>query len=117
MQTISSPFNRYYHALLNEAFKKARQISFREWKDTSTGGCLIFYRLEDYEDMDDLKQIFKLMNLNYVVDGDKKLSTTKVDNKMLCLHIEWIVKILNENGLELDADVEKWERIKREAGF
>ncbi len=67
--------------------------------------------------MDDLKQIFKLMNLNYVVDGDKKLSTTKVDNKMLCLHIEWITKILNENGLELDADIEKWERIKREAGF
>ena len=117
MQEISSRFNRFYHSLLNEAYQKARQISFREWKDTNTGGCLIFYKHEDYEDMDDLKQIFKLMNLNYVVDGDKKLSTTKIDNKSLCLHIEWITKILNENGIEFDADIEKWERLKKDAGF
>lgn len=117
MQTISSPFNRFYHALLNEAYKKARQISFREWKCDQTGGCLIFYRMEDYEDMDDLKQIFKLMNLDYEVDGDKKLSTTKIDNKRLCRHIVWITKILNENGIEFDHDIERWEQIKREAGF
>ena len=117
MQKISSPFNRFYHALLNEAYNKARQISFREWKDTDTGGCLIFYKHEDYEDMDDLKQIFKLMNLNYEIDGDKKLSTTKIENKKLCDHIEWITKILNENGLEFDHDIEKWERLKLEAGI
>ena len=67
--------------------------------------------------MDDLKQIFKLMNLNYVVDGDKKLSTTKVDNKMLCSHLEWITKILNENSIEFDHDIKKWNRIKEEAGI
>ena len=49
---ISSQFNRLYHALLNEAFEKARQISFRAWKDTNTGGCLIFYKYEDYDSME-----------------------------------------------------------------
>jgi hypothetical protein len=117
MQTISSQFNRLYHALLNEAFTKARQISFRDWKCDQTDGCLIFYKHEDYSDMDDLKQIFKLMNLDYEVDGDEKISTTKVDNKQLVRHIDWITKILNENGIEFNHDIEKWERIKKEAGF
>jgi len=66
--------------------------------------------------MDDLKQIFKLMNLNYAVDGDKKLSTNKIENKELCRHIEWITKILNENAIEFDHDIEKWERLKQQAG-
>jgi hypothetical protein len=73
--------------------------------------------MEDYEDMDDLKQIFKLMNLDYEVDGNKKLSTTKIDNKKLCRHIEWITKILNENGIEFNHDIEKWERLLNEAGI
>lgn len=112
---ITSNFNRFYHALLNEAYQKARQISFREWKDTNTGGCLIFYKHEDYEDMDDLKQIFKLMNINYSVDGDKKLSTAKINSKALCEHIIWITKILNENGITFKHDDEEWERILNNA--
>lgn len=115
--TISSHFNRFYHALLNEAFEKARQISFRQWKDTNTGGCLIFYKDEDYTDMDELKQIFKLMNINYEIDDDKKLSTSDIDNKALCDHIEWITKILNENGIEFEHDIEEYERLKAIAGI
>ena len=114
---ISSAFNRKYHALLNEAFTKARSISFREWQDTSTGGCLIFWRGDDYEDMDELKQIMKLMNLDYLVAGDGKMSTIDVDNRQLMRHIDWIRKILNENGIEFDEDIEKWERMKQEAGI
>ncbi len=117
MQTISSRFNRRYHALLNESYTKARQISFREWVDTNTGTCLIFYKHEEYSDMNDLKQLFKLMNINYVVDGDKKLSTTKIENKALCEHIDFITRILNENGIEFDEDIEAWERLKQEAGI
>ena len=112
---ISSQFNRLYHALLNEAFEKARQISFREWKDTNTGGCLIFYKYEDYDSMDELKQIFKLMNLDYEIDGEDKLSTVDIDNKKLCRHIDWITKILNENAIEFEHDQAEWERLKREA--
>ena len=112
---ISSQFNRKYHALLNEAFIKSRSIMFRQWKDLNTGGCLTFWRGEDYDDMDDLKQIFKLMNIDYNVDGDEKKSTVDVDNTELIRHIDWIRKILNENGIEFDEDIEEWERMKEEA--
>ena len=112
---ITSSFNRFYHAILNEAFVKARQISFREWKNTDTGGCLIFYKDEDYSDMDELKQIFKLMNVEYKVDGEKKLSTAKINSKALCEHIVWVTKILNENGITFKHDDEEWERILFEA--
>ena len=109
-------FSGFYHAILTEAYNKARSISFREWKSDQSDGCLIFYRGEDYEYMTDLKTIFKLLNLDYAVDGDKKLSTTKVDNKQLCRHIVWITKILNENGITFNHDDEEWQRILREAG-
>ena len=112
---ISSQFNRKYHALLNEAYLKARKISFREWLDTNTGTCLMFWRGEDYDTMDELKQIMKIMNINYAVDGEEKLSTIKVDNHQLMRHIDWIRKILNENGIEFDEDVEEWERLKQQA--
>jgi len=129
---ISQRFNGFYHAILTEAFNKAPSISFREWKDNSGQGCLIFYRGEEpYGDYDcvacekgtpleydtSLKTIFKNMNLDYSIDGDKKTSTTNIDNKELCRHIEWVTKILNENGIEFNHDIEKWERLKREAGF
>lgn len=117
MGKISSPFNRFYHALLNEAYNKARDISFRQWKDNRTGGALRFFRGEDYDSMDELKQIFKLMNINYKVDGDKKLSTSDIENKALCDHIEWITKILNENGIQFNHDIEEWERLKQNAGI
>ena len=110
-------FSGFYHAILTEAYEKARSISFREWKSDQGNGCLIFYCGEDYDTMDELKQIFKLMNLDYLVDGDKKLSTTKVDNTQLCRHIVWITKILNENGVTFNHDDEEWERIKLEAGI
>ncbi len=108
-------FNRKYHTLLNEAYLKARKISFRQWLDTNTGTCLIFWRGEEYDSMDELKQIMKLMNIDYAVDGEEKMSTTKVDNHQLMRHIDWVRKILNENGLEFDEDVEEWERLKQQA--
>ena len=125
---ISNPFNGFYHAILTEAYNKARSISFREWKSNEGQGCLIFYRGEDYDcvalpsdvpfELDSsLKTIFKSMNLDYPVDQDKKTSTTKVDNKQLCRHIVWITKILNENGITFNHDDEEWERIKLEAGI
>ena len=125
---ISNPFNGFYHAILTEAYNKARSISFREWKSDQGNGCLIFHRGEDYDcvalpsdvpfELDSsLKTIFKSMNLDYPVDQDKKTSTTKVDNKQLCRHIVFITKILNENGITFNHDDEEWERIKLEAGI
>ncbi len=114
---ITSNFLRFYHALLNEAFTKARSLSFRAWQDTTTGGCLIFYKHEDYVDMDELKQLFKLMNIDYAVDGDKKLSTAKINSKPLCEHIIYITRILAENGIEFQMNIDEYERIKQEAGI
>lgn len=131
--TITQRFNGFYHALLEEAFIKLRSISFREWKNPTTGGCLVFYRgaTEDGNDYDraaypkgtpferdfGLKTILKNMNTHYGMDGENKVSTVDIENKALCEHIDWFTKILNENGEEFAHDIEKWERIKREAGF
>lgn len=126
--TISDRFNGFYHAILTEAYRKSYSISFREWRDVHGKGCLIFHKYEDYDcvaspkgtrpELDtSLKTIFKNMNLDYEIDGDKKVSTTDIGNKKLCSHIEWITKILNENGIEFKHDVEKWDRLKREAGI
>jgi len=112
---ITSNFNRFYYALLNEAYHKLRQVSFREWKSDQDGGTLTFYKHEDYTDMQELKEIFKLMNLDYAVDGDKKISTAKINSKALCQHIVWITKILNENGHTFDYDDAEWDRIMAEA--
>ncbi len=129
---ISSNFNRFYHALLSEFFKKTRSVSFMDWKDMNGNGCLTFYKGEadegDYDCMacdkdtpfeqdTSLKTIFKNMNTNYGMDGDKKISTTNIDNKSLCEHIDWVTKILNQNGFEFEHDAQLWERLKREAGF
>ncbi len=114
---ISANFNSFYHSILTEAYNKARSISFRQWKDTNTGTCLIFYKWEEYSTMDELKQIFKLMNIDLPTDGDIKLSTTKQDNKQLCDHILFITRILNENGIQWQHDIEEYERIKIEAGI
>ncbi len=116
--TISQQFNKFYHsAVLKDAFDKARQISFREWKDTSTGGNLIFYKHEDYDCLDELKQLFKLMNLNYPIEDDGKVSTREITSKELHDHIEFTIRILGENGIELEFIREAWDRLKQNAGI
>lgn len=116
---ISQRFNGFFHAILTEAFAKARQISFRDWKDTNTGGCLTFYRGEDYFDTDELKQLLKLLNLNYPItqDREKKTSTRDITDGELCRHIVWFTKILNQNGIEFEHDVAEYEEVKRKAGI
>ncbi len=116
--TISQRFNKFYHsAVLKDAFDKARQISFRDWKDTNTGTNLIFYKNEDYDCLDELKQLFKLMNLNYPIEDDGKVSTREITSKELHDHIEWAIKILGENGIELQFIREQWDRLLRENGI
>jgi len=115
---ISGAFNRYLHGVvLNQCFTNSRQISFREWLDTNTGGCLIFYRGEDYDTMDELKQIFKLMNLYYPIEEDGKVSTCDITSKELSRHIEFVLKIMGENGVLLPFIEEGWQRLLEQAGI
>lgn len=126
---ISSRFNRFYHAILGEAYKNTEAIQFWEWVDFRTGRPpLTFIKDTDYDCVacekgtplerdNSLKTIFKNMNLDYDIDGDGKVSTTEIENSRLCRHIEWITKILNENGVQFKHDIEEWERLKRDAGI
>ena len=115
---ISQRFNRYLHGVvLDQCFRHSRQVSFREWKDTGTGGCLIFYRDEDYEDMNELKQLFKLMNLDYPIEEDGKVSTRDITSKEMTRHIEFVLKIMAENGTLLPVVEEEWQRLLEQAGI
>ena len=115
---ISQRFNRYLHGVvLDQCFKHSRQVSFREWKDTGTGGCLIFYRDEDYDTMDELKQLFKLMNLDYPIEEDGKVSTRDITSKEMTRHIEFVLKIMAENGTLLPVVEEEWQRLLEQAGI
>ena len=115
---ITSHFSRFYHGVvLKQVFDNSRQVSFREWKDTNTGGCLIFYRGEDYSAMDELKQIFKLMNLYYPIEEDGKVSTRDITSKELTRHIEFVLKIMGENGILLPFIEDEWERMLQDAGI
>ena len=117
--TISTNFNSFLHAILAEAYTKAREISFREWIWVETGSCMIFYRGEDYTDMNELKQIFKLMNTQYPMteNGEGKVSTRDITSKELCDHIIFVTKILNENGISFEHDDLAWELILQSAGI
>jgi len=122
---ISNPFNRFYHGVVLNQVLNAKDhhgspitwIQFREWVDTKSGGALRFDKFIDYSDLNDLKQIFKLMNLNYPIDKEDKASTTKISSKDLSDHIGWVLKIMGENGIELDFVHEQWERVLEQAGI
>lgn len=66
---------------------------------------------EHYDDMDDLKQLLKILNIEYAVDikADKKTSTKDIDNKHLLEHIEWIFYTASINSITLDIVEAEWQ--------
>lgn len=108
---ISVRFNRFYHSVLNDLYRKSQSLQVRDLIDTRTGGAFRIWKHEDYNCVDDLKQLLKILNLNYAVDEekDKKVSTKDVDNKELLNHIEWMVKVSHWNSIELDFVHQEWE--------
>ncbi|NOR57193.1 MAG: hypothetical protein GQ474_01570 [Sulfurimonas sp.] len=129
---ITQNFNKFYHAILTEAFSKSITLSFRDWKDMNSKGCLMFVRGEiphgDYDcvaspkgtllELDySLKTIFKNMDLDYPISSESKTSTTEITSKELSRHIGFITKVLNENGIEFQHDIDAFERLKQQAGI
>ena len=109
---ISVRFNKFYHSrIIKDMFLKANQIIFCEIKDTRTGKYFILKKYDDYTDVDELKQLLKVLNFSYKVDekNDKKVSTKNIDNKELLAHIEWVIKICTENDIVLPMVQEDWE--------
>ena len=115
---ISTQYNRWYHGvLLKQSYDATDTIYFSQWMDTNTGGVLHFDKGVDYHDLNDLKQIFKLMNIDYPIDGENKISTTKVDVTVIQRHIEFVIKTLGENSIELDFIRQEWDLLLTQCGI
>tara|TARA_R110000744_G_scaffold336044_1_gene441375 strand:- start:266 stop:571 length:306 start_codon:yes stop_codon:yes gene_type:complete len=92
-------------------FEQANQIIFPEIKDTRTSKNFILKKYDDYVDVNELKQLLKILNFNYEVDekNDKKVSTKDIDNKDLLAHIEYVIKLCTENDILLPMVQEDWD--------
>lgn len=113
---ISSNYNGFYHGpVLNELLKKAIVLTFDDWIDCGTNKPFTFNREEHYSTLDELKQLLKDMNINYAVDGDKKISTKDIDSKALSQHIEWCIRLAGFNGIEFGFIEDEWARLLEQA--
>ncbi len=123
---ISSNFNSFYHsAVLTELYRKCGTLKFSLWIDDETGGVFEFIKGEHFNDMDDLKQILKNMNVDYEIDDShgantpldymEKLSTSKIDSKSLMQHIEFVINLAGENHIEFGFIQDEWDRLLNQA--
>ena len=64
-------------------------------KEYSEKGTLMIDCDEIQREMDDLKQLLKVLNLDYAVDEkkDRKISTKDIENKALIQHIEFCIQV------------------------
>jgi hypothetical protein len=107
---IGVQFNKFYHSrVLNDLHRKANTLLFRHLYDTRTNGAFKITKYEDWNDLDDLKQLLKLMNLDYPISEDEKESTKSISVENLLQHIEFVFYISGYNGIELDVIREEWE--------
>ena len=114
---ISSNFNRFYHsAVLAELFRKCGTLRFPLWVDTVTGAPLEFVKGEHFNDVDDLKQILKSMNLDYKLSDDEngKISTKDINVYDLMAHIDYCIYIAGYNHIEFKFVRDEWERLARQ---
>lgn len=117
MEHISIQFNKFYHkCVLSDLYKKSRKLVFKHLKDTRTNGAFTIYKHEDYESLDELKQLLKLLNLDYAVKEDEsgKISTKDISVKALLEHTEWVIQVGIWNGIELNFVTDEWERLKQQ---
>ena len=87
----SSPHNRFYHSVLRDCHQKALAQHLT------------------VEDMNFLKQGLKQLDNDY----PNGISTSKITDKQLVNHIEFIVKYLGQFGITPSFVEEEWERLKK----
>lgn len=113
---ISPNFNAFYHGpVLTELYRRCGALKFSLWIDEETGGTFEFIKGEHFNDVDDLKQLLKNMNLDYAVEEDKKVSTSDIDSKALMQHIDFVIATAGENGISFGFIEEEWERLLNQA--
>jgi hypothetical protein len=112
MQNVSSQFNKFYHSrILTDAFRKTNAFIIYELVDTRTNDYFCILKDRDYYDMDDLKQLFKVLNVNYEATETGQVSTKDIEVKPLLEHIEWVIKLCGENDVILPMVQEDWDRL------
>lgn len=112
MQEISSQFNKFYHSrILADAFRKTNAFIIYELIDTRTNDYFCILKDSDYHDMDDLKQLFKVLNVNYEATEEGQVSTKDIEVKALLEHIEFVLKVCAENDVILPMVEEDWARL------
>jgi len=103
---ISRNFNRFYHAIINEFYKKA-PLKLK----TELG--VLYIRGFTFENF---KQVLKYINLDYPRNEyGHPLSTRDISNKELIQHIEFLIKLAGENGVEFSFVEQEWEILLRRA--
>jgi hypothetical protein len=101
---ISHNFNRFYHAVLKEFYNKA-PIKLKT--DLGT----LYIRGFTYEGF---KQALKFINLDYPRNfRGYPLSTRDIDNAALVQHIEFLIKLAGENGVEFSFVEQEWNLLLR----
>ena len=69
--------------------------------------------------MDDLKDLLKLLNLDYPIDEEtkngKESTVPTLSNKDLVQHIEFVLRLAGDNGIELDLVREDWEKLMKDS--
>lgn len=108
---ISTQFNKFLHSILNDLFTKSRQLKIYGLSDEIRRETFTIHKSEDYYEMDELKQLLKILNLNYPRDGENNVSTVDISNKDLCEHIEFLYQTAGYNGIELKMVKEEWDRL------
>lgn len=101
--TISLPFNRLYHAVLNEAKQLNEMVVDIHGEN---------FRLRPKSiQMDSFKQLCKMLNTSYPRFNNKPQSTTTINSKDLTLHVEWLINTVYANGGEIKKIEEEFKRI------
>lgn len=117
MKHVSLQFNKFYHkCVLTDLYNKAYSLQIRSLIDTRTGGAFRIHKYEDYSSVEELKQLLKILNVNYGVDVEKdcKISTKDIEVKELLAHIEYVILVGIHSGVELDFVKAEWERLVNE---
>ncbi len=102
---ISSPFNRFLHGVV---YKQIRQIN----EPLIISGFKVRFSSISLQST---KKLLKHLDYEYPRDENyEPISITKIDNKGLCKHIEWLIYSLGLNGKSFAFVEEEWERLMKE---
>ena len=116
MGFITSKHNRFYHALLNEVLT----IDVLKCSDIEVNDTVFKFSPKKMfgtrkDGITRLKHLLRALDFNYPLDGEDKASSTKITDKELVDHIEYIYKLTSDNGYQFKHIEIEWERLLAQA--